>query len=132
LLVRIVAVLLAILLAGNGLVMLFAGPWWYDHVPGVIATGPYNAHFVRDIGSAYLVAGGAMAAYLAWPRTAWSAVVASAAFQLLHVGVHVFDAACGTKPFADVARDFAGVYLPAILTALIAFRKPTQKSTASA
>jgi hypothetical protein len=122
-LIRIVSVLLAVLLAGNGLVMLFAGFWWYGVVPGVTATGPYNPHFVRDIGAAYVVAGGAMAAYVIWPRAAWSAVVGSAAFQLLHVGVHVFDAACGTKPLADVARDFAGVYAPAILTALIALRK---------
>jgi len=126
--VRILAALLAVMLAGNGVVMLVAGPWWYDHVPGVVATGPYNAHFVRDIGAAYLVAGGALGAYLAWPGIAWSAVVASAAFQLLHVGVHVFDAVCGTKPLADVARDFAGVYAPAILTALIAFKKPPQSA----
>ena len=124
--VRIVSALLAVLLAGNGLVMLFAGLWWYGVVPGVTGTGPYNPHFVRDIGSAYLVAGGAIAAYVVWPRAAWSALVGSAAFQLLHVGVHVFDAVCGTKPMADVARDFAGVYAPAILTALIAFRKPTE------
>jgi hypothetical protein len=124
--VRIVAALLAVVLAGNGVVMLFAGPWWYDAVPGVTATGPYNAHFVRDIGSAYLVAGGGLAAFAMWPRIAWPALVASAAFQLLHVGVHVFDAVCGTKLVADVARDFAGVYAPAILTVLIAFRRPPQ------
>ena len=122
--VRIVSALLAIVLAGNGLVMLFAGLWWYGIVPGVTATGPYNPHFVRDIGSAYVVAGGALGAYIAWPRAAWSAVVASAAFQLLHVGVHIFDAVCGTKPLADIARDFAGVYAPALITTLIAFKKP--------
>ena len=125
--IRILSALLAVILAGNGVVMLFAGPWWYDHVPGVIATGPYNAHFVRDIGSAYLVAGGALAAYLFWPRVAWSAVVASAAFQLLHVGVHVFDAVCGTKPLADVARDFAGVYLPALATLALALARPKER-----
>ena len=122
--IRIVAALLALLLAANGVAMLVAGPWWYEVVPGVIATGPYNAHFVRDIGSAYLVAGGGLGAFALWPRIAWPALVASAAFQLLHVGVHVFDAVCGTRPLADIARDFAGVYAPALLTALIAFRTP--------
>ena len=47
----------AAVLGGNGLAMLFAGLWWYGVVPGVTATGPYNPHFVRDIGAAYLVAG---------------------------------------------------------------------------
>jgi hypothetical protein len=102
-LVRIVCLVLFVLLAGNGVVMLFAGPWWYDAVPGVTATGPYNPHFVRDIGSAYVVAGGALGAYALWPRQAWSAVVGSAVFQLLHVGVHVFDAVCGTKPLCTTS-----------------------------
>src|SRR3569833_355500 len=104
--------------------MLFAGLWWYGVVPGVTATGPFNPHFVRDIGSAYVVAGGSLLAYAAAPRLAWSALVGSAVFQLLHVGVHIFDAVCGTRPLHDVARDFAAVYLPAVITALIALKKP--------
>src|SRR3954463_16408421 len=95
---RLVSGLLAAVMGANGLAMLFAGLWWYGVVPGVTATGPFNPHFVRDIGAAYLVAGGALAAYARWPRQAWAAVVASAAFQVLHVAVHVFDAACGTQP----------------------------------
>lgn len=121
---RIVAGLLAAILGVNGLAMLFAGLWWYGAVPGVTATGPYNPHFVRDIGAAYLVVGGALG-WFAWrPREAWPALVAVAAFLILHAGIHVFDAACGTKPLADVARDFAGVYLPALLTLAIALRRP--------
>ena len=123
---RIVAALLAVLLAANGLAMLIAGAWWYDAVPGVIGTGPFNPHFVRDIGAAYLVAGGGLAAYALWPNTAWPALVAAAAFQLLHAAVHVFDAVCGARPIADVARDFAGVYAPALLTTLIALHTPTR------
>ena len=49
--VRIVAMVLGVLLAANGVVMLFAGLWWYGVVPGVTATGPFNPHFVRDIGA---------------------------------------------------------------------------------
>ena len=124
--IRTVAAVLGAVLSLNGLAMLFAGLWWYGVVPGVTATGPFNPHFVRDIGAAYLVAGGGLAAYAAWPRQAWAALVASAAFQLLHVAVHVFDAACGAAPLHDVARDFAGVYAPALITALIALRKTAQ------
>jgi hypothetical protein len=32
----------------------------------------------------------------------------------------VFDAVCGTRPLADAARDFAGIYLPAMLTLALA------------
>ena len=113
--VRILCWLQTVVLGGNGLVMLFAGLWWYGLVPGVTATGPYNPHFVRDIGAAYLVCGVSHAAFALRPRIAWSALAASAAFLILHAGVHVFDAVCGTKPFADLARDFMGVFLPAFV-----------------
>jgi hypothetical protein len=121
---RIVAAILAAVLGANGLIMLFAGLWWYGVVPGVIATGPYNPHFVRDIGAAYLVVGASLAAFAVRPRQAWPALVAAAAFLTLHAAVHVFDAACGAKPLADVTRDFAGVYLPALIALTLALRKP--------
>ena len=41
----------------NGLMMLLAGAAWYASVPGVSETGPYNPHFIQDIGAAFLVAG---------------------------------------------------------------------------
>src|SRR3954467_7047296 len=93
---RILAALFAVVLGGNGLVMLIAGLWWYGVVPGVTATGPYNPHFVRDIGAAYLVAGASLAWCAARPREAWPALCASAALLPLHAAIHVFDAACGT------------------------------------
>src|SRR5678816_1493101 len=41
----------------NGVIMLADGRHWYDTVPGVVFTGPYNPHFVQDIGAAFLAAG---------------------------------------------------------------------------
>jgi hypothetical protein len=125
---RLVSGLLAAILGANGLAMLFAGLWWYGVVPGVTATGPYNPHFVRDIGAAYLVVGASLGWFAARPREAWPALAASAAFLTLHAAIHVFDAACGTKPLADVTRDFAGVYLPALVTLGLAFRRPAERS----
>lgn len=125
---RTIAGALGAILALNGIAMLFAGLWWYGAVPGVTATGPYNPHFVRDIGAAYLVTGGALGAYAAWPGEARPAVVAVAAFLVLHAAVHVHDAVCGTHLLADVLRDLAGVYLPAALALWLAAR-PTAKET---
>ena len=121
---RIVTVILAVILGANGLVMLFAGPWWYGVVPGVPATGPFNPHFVRDIGVAYLVSAAGLGWFAARPREGWPALVGAAAFLTLHAAIHVFDAVCGTKPLADMTRDFAAIYLPAILTVAIALRRP--------
>ena len=126
--IRAVAAILAAVLGANGLAMLFAGLWWYGVVPGVTATGPYNPHFVRDIGAAYLVTAGGLGWFATRPREGWPALVAAAAFLTLHAAVHVFDAACGTRPLADLTRDLAGVYLPAIVTVAIALRRPPERS----
>ena len=58
---------LALVLGGNGLAMLFAGFWWYGAVDGVTETGPFNPHFVRDIGMAYLVTAGGLGWYALRP-----------------------------------------------------------------
>lgn len=124
---RSLAALTALVLAANGLFMLGGPLSWYDVVPGVPATGPYNPHFVRDVGAAYLVSGLAVA-WFAWrPRQGWPALAVAAAFLTAHAGIHVYDASCGASPLADFTRDFAGVYLLALIPLLLAiFRKPEE------
>lgn len=125
---RIIAGVLAAVFTANALAMLLAGWWWYGAVPGVTATGPYNPHFVRDIGAAYLVTAAGLA-WFAWrPTQGWPALAIGAGFLTLHAAVHVYDAACGTTPMADVLRDLAGVYLPALLTLGIALTTPKETS----
>jgi hypothetical protein len=118
---RYLAGLLALVLIGNGLVMLAAGPWWYGAVPGVTGTGPFNPHFVKDIGAAYLVCGAAFA-WRAWrPGAGWGASAAAAAFLVLHALIHVADAFAGGHAAHALARDFAGVLLIAGLAAWAAW-----------
>jgi hypothetical protein len=120
---RAIALVLALAMAGNGLAMLAAGAWWYGAVPGVIATGPFNPHFVKDIGAAYLVAG----LGLAWlglrplDATARGSAMAGAAFLVLHAGIHLVEAIGHPAGLADLARDFPGVILPAILATWVAW-----------
>ena len=120
---RILSLILALILGLNGLAMLFASFWWYNAVPGVIATGAFNPHFVRDIGVAYLVTAGGLAWFLARPVQGWPALVGAAAFLTLHAFIHVFDASCSGSALADVLRDLPGVYLPALITLWIAYAK---------
>ena len=122
---RLVRLLLMGVLGLNGLAMLFASFWWYDTVPGVIATGAFNPHFVRDIGMAYLVTAGGLAWFLARPTQGRPALVGSAAFLTRHAAIHVFDASCSQDAVAAAVRDFPGVYVPALATLWIAFaRRP--------
>ncbi len=55
------AIGLGLLLAANGFLMLADPAQWYAMVPGVPETGPFNPHFVRDIGAVYVVIGVALA-----------------------------------------------------------------------
>jgi hypothetical protein len=84
---RTIAAILAILNIGNGLAMLFAGPYWFQSVPGAAETGAFNPHFVQDIGAAFLVAGLALAAR-AWQPAWWPAAVAGAGYLVLHGLIH--------------------------------------------
>jgi hypothetical protein len=118
---QIIAGLLALLLGANAMAMLFAGPWWYGAVPGVTATGPFNPHFVMDIGAAYLVVAGALAWRASRPAAGQGALVAAAAFLVLHGLIHLADAAMGGHAGADLARDFPGVFLPALLAVWLAW-----------
>ena len=54
---RWLAGILAVFDVLNGLVMLLAGSVWWAHVAGARETGPFNPHFVQDVGAAFLVSG---------------------------------------------------------------------------
>ena len=122
---RYVAALGGLILAANGMMMLAAPLAWYDAVPGVPLTGPFNPHFVRDVGAVYLMCALSLAWFSWRPVQGWAAMAAAATWLTLHAAIHVYDATCGASPMADFQRDFVGVYLLAgIPLALTLFRKP--------
>lgn len=130
---RTLAGLLGLTMGGNGLVMLAAGRWWYGVVPGVTETGPFNPHFVKDIGAAYLVVGVALGWLAVKPtQLARGAVVAGAAFLLLHAGIHVADALADRHGLADIGRDFPGVFLPALVAIWLAASPYSRTETSHA
>ncbi|HLI66091.1 MAG TPA: hypothetical protein VKU90_06975 [Caulobacteraceae bacterium] len=122
----ILAAGLAVILAGNGLAMLFAGAWWYNAVPGAPLTGPFNAHFVKDIGAAYLVCAAACAAFAWRPQAAWPALAAAAAFLTLHAAIHVADAIASPTCGQALMRDAPGVFIPALATLALAASRALQ------
>ncbi|MFI4935515.1 MAG: hypothetical protein ACHP7N_12900 [Caulobacterales bacterium] len=117
---RALAVLLALTMGANGVVMLLVGPWWYGAVPGVTMTGPFNPHFVKDIGAAYLMSGVGFVWFAATASAISRGAAAMAALFLgLHALIHLTEAIGDPMGPAHLARDFAGVILPAILGAWI-------------
>lgn len=122
---------LVVLFGFNGVAMLLQPYGWYGAVPGVIETGPFNDHFVRDVGATYLACAVGMA-FGAWNLARHAgAVTVAATFQGVHALIHVITPFCGKAvPWPLLARDFPGVILPALLTiwiAVVALRLTTRE-----
>jgi hypothetical protein len=101
---RILAAVLGVGGAFNGAFMLIDGAHWYDSVPGLAHTGPFNPHFIADIGAAYLMASLALFAR-AWRPRYWPAAIAGAGFLSAHALIHVADLTMQRSgdPMVDVA-----------------------------
>ncbi len=110
------SILLSLIMFTNGAIMLMNPIIWYTNVPGVIMTGAFNQHFIRDIGLLYLLIGAALATgairrenrLLLWGTIAlW--LSAHAAFHVWEVLVGL----CGPSALTD---SFAGVVIPAVIS----------------
>lgn len=125
---RIAAVGLGLVLAAVALGQLATPLGWYEATPGVPATGPFNPHFVRDVGAAFLTAAAGLFAFAWRPGAGRPALLMAAMFLTLHAAVHVFDAVCGPHALKDVLRD-AGVYLLALMALALALTAPRQDAS---
>ena len=104
----------------NGAAMLGDPLGWYERVPGVPATGPFNQHFVRDIGMTFALAGAALLAGLRW-RSQRAGLWSVAALWLMgHALFHLWEVAVGICGPDALMRDFAGVSLPGLLASALA------------
>ncbi|MDE1935725.1 hypothetical protein [Bradyrhizobium sp.] len=109
---RVLAAILAVLNVANGLTMLFAGRFWFQSVPGAAQTGPFNPHFVQDVGAAFLIAGLSLAARALQPAL-WPAAVAGAGFLAVHGLIHLASIVAGHDH--DAPFDVVAVVLPSAL-----------------
>lgn len=88
---RILTALIGLFDIANGLFMVIWPERWFLQAPGAMETGPFNPHFVTDIGLAYFAGGLALLAFAVQPRWRLAAFGASGflafhgLFHLLHV-----------------------------------------------
>jgi hypothetical protein len=114
-----VAILLGVAMIANGVFMLVSPGDWYLAVPGVTSTGPFNQHFVRDIGLIFLSLGGAFLVGAAQPRSRVQLWAASSIWLLGHALFHLWEVAVGICSPSVIPRDFPAVTLPAIIGILL-------------
>lgn len=123
--------LLGAVCVGNGFWMLASASSWFQNMPLAIEdTGPFNAHFVHDLGLVFLLSGIGLF---------WCAYKINDSF-IVHLGVtlfitghaliHVVEILLGLLPPEHWWIDFPLITLPAIILILlgpISFKKRTQK-----
>jgi hypothetical protein len=105
----------------NSVWMLLGPASWFASLPaGVPETGPFNAHFVRDIGAFYAVAAFGFAWCARHPDRSYPVHVGLALFFGAHALVHVADLLGGRLPAHHWLLDVPTVFVPAVLLAVLA------------
>jgi hypothetical protein len=103
----------------NGIFMLLSPADWYFAVPGVTTTGPFNQHFIRDIGLIFLLLSAALLVGVARPALRVPFWGMAAIWLSGHALFHFWEVAVGICGTDAIAQDFPAVTLPAILTVLL-------------
>jgi hypothetical protein len=105
----------------NGAWMLFFPFSWYTDLPAAVPhTGPYNAHFVRDLGVAFIVAGLGFGWCAIYPDRCRPVHLGLTAFFAGHALIHLADILTGRLPAAHWLIDAPGVFAPALLLIVLA------------
>lgn len=110
-----IAIVFGLGLAGNGLYMLADPARWYFAVPGVTTTGPFNQHFIRDIGLIFALVGLAFLAGAARPAMRVALWGASAFWLSGHALFHIWEVLVGICGPSALVQDFPAVTLPALI-----------------
>ena len=117
-----IAVLLGVAMIANGVFMLVSPADWYVAVPGVTATGPFNQHFLRDIGLIFLLARRRVSGRGGAASTCASLLWAAPSIWLTgHALFHFWEVAVGICSPSVIPRDFPAVTLPAIIGIALTF-----------
>jgi len=109
-------VLIAALIAlGNGFKMLVDPFGWYDLVDTVKATGPANAHFIRDIGLALLLSAALLGYGGSNLALRWGAALAGAGWLLAHGLLHIWEVLAGICSASIFWQEAPGTLGPPLL-----------------
>lgn len=94
-LVQLLLLIAAVTTIANGVFMLVKPLDWYVFVPTVVTTGPPNAHFIRDIGLAYIGSGLILLYAAANPVLRWRAALVGGLWLTFHGLLHIYEVAAG-------------------------------------
>lgn len=110
-----IALLLGFIMLVNGTWQMAAPEGWYWAIPGVADRGPFNQHFVRDIGIVYALTGIGLVMGALHPAQRFGYWWAPALWLSGHALFHVWEVLVGICGPASLVQDFGGVTLPAVI-----------------
>jgi len=112
------ALILGLVMVVNATWQLVAPQGWYWAIPGVPDRGPFNQHFVRDLGIIYALSGAGLIMGALRPQQRFGYWWAPTVWLVVHALLHLWEVLAGISDHHSLIEDFAGVTLPA-LTALV-------------
>lgn len=86
---RVLLAALTVFAAATGALLLTEPQTFYTSIPGVATSGPFNAHFLRDVGLAYATLSAGAAFALCHPSSARTVTAMAATYLLGHAVLHV-------------------------------------------
>ena len=106
---------------------------WFADLPAAVPdTGPFNSHFVRDLGVVFTVCGVGFAWCAENLEEALPVHLGITAFYAGHAATHVADILSGRLPASHWWIDMPAVFAPTVLLVLMAFGLPrSPRPTAS-
>lgn len=126
--VQLLLLIAAITAVANGVFMLVKPLDWYVFVPTVVTTGPPNAHFIRDIGLAYIGSGLILLYAAANPVRRWRAAIVGGLWLTFHGLLHIYEVAAGICGPATFWADAPAVLgQPALVIAALALLKARKR-----
>lgn len=116
-----IAIVLGLGSLANGIFMTVAPEPWYWAIPGVPDRGPFNQHFVRDIGINYALIGAAFIYGAVYVKQRFLLWLIPTAWLMGHAIFHIWEVIVGICGPESLIEDFAGVTLPALLAACMCY-----------
>ena len=105
----------------NGVWMLVAPYSWYADLPAAVPdTGPFNLHFIRDIGVTFALLGSGFGWCATNLARCYPVYVGLTAWLGGHAILHIADIIAGRLPHARWGIDTPAVFLPALLLLVLA------------
>jgi hypothetical protein len=118
------ALLLGLVMAVTATWQLAAPEGWYWAIPGVPGRGPFNQHFVRDLGVIYALSGAGLIMGALRPQQRFGYWWAPTVWLAGHALFHLWEVLVGITGHNSLIEDFAGVTLPALIAlALLAYAR---------